>query len=122
MALTRAQKRKAEAEQQKADDTGSPLEVPNKTPKRRDTLRMADIGTLLTTEHIPDYIKIMATLLRCDSVSVVRTFTNSRGRAVVLFDAVGDMPIIAMARIQARHSSPFVLKWEADARDHGDFD
>jgi len=83
-------------------------------------MSMVDVGTELTADQYLDYAACMCRLLRCRQATVTKTFINRSGNSVVLFTVVGDVGVVAMARIAARRNFWYVLKWECDAQAHGD--
>ena len=83
-------------------------------------LTVVDIGTILdVSKDIPDYCALIAHILQCQQVYVVKYDDSKEVKTVHLLCDTDDVGKTSFARLRARQTSNFQLMWEDDARDNG---
>lgn len=91
-----------------------------KVPPGLSRVAVVDIGTALdVSKDIPDYCAVIADVLTCQHVYVVK-YDNSKELVTVhLLCDTDDVGKTSIARLKARQQGTFQLMWEDDARDNG---
>ena len=77
-----------------------------------------DVGTDIENCLVSKYTGFLKTELRAERVKLLGSSKNSRGQIVHLLEVVGDVGVVAMARLHMRQGG-WQIMWEDDARDNG---